>query len=220
MLKLGRYKEGITEETSMSKEQAATLTQSDLNAGNGTPQRTTAPIQQPSYRTNIEPTDTTRAVSESESLARDIKDGSLSCFVGAGTMITGESNFKAMLRIDGHFSGRIKSDVGTLIVSVGGQVDSSANDQAESSIDVAIALINGNVNCNITASKRVELGRAAKVVGTIQTPILSVEQGAVFEGQCRMIQQKAVHEKEQQPNKAAASAIGPNASSVMSTAKV
>ncbi|MGH9917104.1 MAG: bactofilin family protein, partial [Pyrinomonadaceae bacterium] len=191
MLRMGRQREEITEEKSMSKEQTTTLPQPDLHSGNVTPQRNAGTIPQPVYRANIEPTDATRAVSESESLARDIKDGSLSCFVGAGTMITGESNFKAMLRIDGHFSGRIKSDAGTLIVSVGGQVDSSANGQVDSSIEVAVALINGTVNGNITASKRVELGRAAKVVGNIQAPTLSVEQGAVFEGQCHMIQQKA-----------------------------
>ncbi|HEX8922323.1 MAG TPA: polymer-forming cytoskeletal protein, partial [Pyrinomonadaceae bacterium] len=40
-----------------------------------------------------------------------------------------------------------------------------------------------------------ELGRAAKVNGNIQTPSLVIEQGAVFEGSCRMVQQKAAMEK-------------------------
>ncbi len=33
------------------------------------------------------------AVSESESMARDIKEGRLSGFVGAGTVLTGETSF-------------------------------------------------------------------------------------------------------------------------------
>ena len=34
-----------------------------------------------------------RAVSESESMARDIKEGRLSGFIGSGTVLTGETTF-------------------------------------------------------------------------------------------------------------------------------
>src|SRR5215510_5378732 len=54
-----------------------------------------------------------RAMTESESLAKDIKEGTLSGFVGSGTVVTGESTFKAMMRVDGHLSGRISSTTGT-----------------------------------------------------------------------------------------------------------
>src|ERR1044072_731041 len=46
-----------------------------------------------------------RAMTESETLAKDIKEGTLSGFVGGGTVVTGEANFKAMMRVDGHLSG-------------------------------------------------------------------------------------------------------------------
>jgi cytoskeletal protein CcmA (bactofilin family) len=131
-----------------------------------------------------------RAVTESESLARDIKEGLLSGFVGNGTTLTGEANFKGMLRVDGHLSGQVKSEGGTLIVGNNGQVDAD--------IEVAIATIHGAVNGDITASQRLELGRAAKVNGNITTPSLVIEQGAVFEGSCRMFQQKAAHEKQRE----------------------
>jgi cytoskeletal protein CcmA (bactofilin family) len=125
---------------------------------------------------------TSRAYTETEALARDIKDGNLSGFVGGGTMVT-ETNFKTMLRVDGHLSGRVSSGDGTLIVSAGGQVDAN--------IDVSVAVINGTVNGDITATKRIELGRVAKVVGNIQTPALIIEQGAIFEGSCSMIQARS-----------------------------
>jgi len=128
-----------------------------------------------------------KASTESETLAREIKDGSLSGFVGSGTSVTGEATFKAMLRIDGHLSGRITSSSGTLVVGAGGQVDAN--------IEVAIASIQGIVNGDIISTQRVELGRAAKVNGNIQTPSLVIEQGAVFEGSCKMVQQKAAAEK-------------------------
>src|SRR4028118_1154835 len=125
---------------------------------------------------------TTRAVSESESLARDIKEGTLSGFVGNGTTLTGEANFKGRLRVDGHLSGRVSSQDGTLIVSTGGQVDAD--------VEVSVAQIYGTVVGNVTATKRIERGRVAKVTGDIQTPALVIENGAVFEGSCRMQQIK------------------------------
>ena len=130
---------------------------------------------------------TAKAQTESESLAREIKDGTLSGFVGSGTIMTGEANFKAMLRVDGQLSGRVNSETGTLIVGSHGQVDAN--------IEVAIATIHGTVNGDIIATQRLELGRAAKVNGNVQTPSLMIEQGAIFEGSCKMIQPSAALEK-------------------------
>lgn len=124
-----------------------------------------------------------RAMTESETLARDIKEGNLSGFVGGGTVMTGEANFKAMMRVDGHLSGRVSSTSGTLIVGANGKVDAN--------IEVAVAVIHGTINGDIIATQRLELGRAAKVNGNIQTPSLIIEQGAVFEGSCKMVQMSA-----------------------------
>ncbi len=129
-----------------------------------------------------------RAVSETEALARDIKEGSVSGFVGNGTTLNGDLIFRDMLRVDGHLSGRITSDKGTLIVSSGGQVDAS--------IEVGVAKINGTINGDIIATERVEFGRAARVKGNIQTPALVIEQGAVFDGACRMTQQSEAASEE------------------------
>jgi cytoskeletal protein CcmA (bactofilin family) len=131
---------------------------------------------------------TSRAVTETESLAREIKDGTMSGFVGGGTTLSGEAEFKGMLRIDGHLTGRITSEKGTLIISSGGRVDADIN--------VATAKINGTVNGDIVASERLEFGRTAQVYGNIQTPVLLIEQGAIFEGGCRMKTGKAAPEKE------------------------
>ena len=127
-----------------------------------------------------------RAVTESESLARDSKEDNLSGFVGAGTDVSGEATFQMMLRVDGHLSGRVSSGDGTLIVSAGGKVDAD--------VAVAVALINGTVNGDIVATKRIELGRVARVNGNIQTPALVVENGALFEGGCRMTQVREAQE--------------------------
>src|SRR6188474_984277 len=127
------------------------------------------------------------AMTESETLARDIKEGTLSGFVGGGTDVTGEANFKAMMRVDGTLSGRVSSTSGTLIVGANGKVDAN--------IEVAVAVIHGTINGDIIATQRLELGRAAKVNGNIQTPSLIIEQGAIFEGSCKMLQMSQAADK-------------------------
>ncbi|MEZ5305991.1 MAG: polymer-forming cytoskeletal protein [Pyrinomonadaceae bacterium] len=126
--------------------------------------------------------DPNKAVSESESMARDIKEGRLSGFVGAGTVLTGETNFQAMLRVDGHLTGKVTSNEGTLIIGSTGQVDAN--------IEVAAAIVNGMVNGDINATEKLELGRTARVVGNVKAPRLVVADGAILEGSCCMIQQK------------------------------
>jgi cytoskeletal protein CcmA (bactofilin family) len=138
---------------------------------------------QPSYQYQSEAVAApSRAITDSESMARDIKEGRLSGFVGHGTVLTGETNFEAMLRVDGHLMGTVASDSGTLLVGTNGQVDAN--------ISVAAALVNGNVNGDIVATDKIQLGRTARVVGNITTPRLILEDGAVLEGSCSMLKAK------------------------------
>lgn len=140
------------------------------------------------YSPSNEPTTAaSRVVSDSESIARDIKEGRLSGFVGHGTTLTGETNFQMMLRVDGQLTGSVSSDGGTLIVGTNGQVDAN--------VAVASAMINGSVNGDIIATERIQLGRTAKVVGNIQTPRLVLEDGAILEGGCTMLKARDAQEK-------------------------
>ena len=159
------------------------------NAGAGSYGSASTPQPTPTdaYQQSVYTQTTSRAVTESESLARDIKEGTLTGFVGNGTTLTGEASFKGMLRVDGGLSGTVRSDDGTLIVSTNGRVDAN--------VEVAVAQIYGTVNGDIIATKRIEMGRTAKVTGNIQTPTLAIEQGAIFEGSCRMVQLKEQSEK-------------------------
>src|SRR5687767_7387722 len=128
-----------------------------------------------------------RVVTDSESIARDIKEGRLSGFVGHGTVLTGETTFQAMLRIDGHLTGQVTSEGGTLLMGSTGQVDVN--------IMVSAAIINGTVNGDINATDKLELGRTARVVGNIQTPRLLIEDGAILEGGCTMLKAKEAAEQ-------------------------
>lgn len=142
----------------------------------------------PAYQYASQPAASSQAVTESESLARDIKEGRLSGFVGHGTVLSGETNFQAMLRVDGHLIGTVASDSGTLVVGTNGQVDAN--------IMVTAAMINGTVNGDIMASEKIQLGRTARVVGNVQTPKLIIEDGAIFEGSCSMMKSRESAEKQ------------------------
>ena len=99
-------------------------------------------------------------------------------FIGDVTKFTGEVCFKSMLRIDGHFSGRVSSSDGTLIVSDGAQLTQAV-------IEVAVAKINGTVEGDIRASKELVLGPTANVTGEVMAPALTVAEGAILNANCR-----------------------------------
>lgn len=87
-----------------------------------------------------------------------------------------EVTFEGVLHFDGHSMGNIRSPDGTLVVTKRGRVDAD--------IDVGIAVINGSITGNIIATERVLLDSDARVTGQINTRLLSVRQGAAFEGDC------------------------------------
>ena len=96
-------------------------------------------------------------------------------FVGDVLKFSGEVQFRSMLRIDGHFSGHVDSEDGTLIVSNGAHVQQAV-------INVAVAKINGIVEGDINASQEVVLGPTADVTGKVSTLSLIVEEGAIING--------------------------------------
>ena len=86
--------------------------------------------------------------------------------------------FEGTSAVDGYMTGLVCSDAGTLRVGEGCQI--------EGDISVRVAIIHGAVRGNICASRKVVLGRGGRVVGDIETPELSMESNAVFEGRCAL----------------------------------
>jgi cytoskeletal protein CcmA (bactofilin family) len=193
MLRIGKNPKDLEPEGSTEKQEASPY---NTPRTYGSYQESSSPEAKP--QTTEHTSGGLRAMTEGETLAREIKEGNLSGFVGSGTVVTGEANFKAMMRVDGQLSGRITSTSGTLIVGANGKVDAN--------IEVAVAMIHGTVNGDIIASQRLELGRAAKLTGNIQTTSLMIEPGATFEGSCKMIKasaatapDKKINGKDEQP---------------------
>jgi cytoskeletal protein CcmA (bactofilin family) len=101
----------------------------------------------------------------------------LNGFLDEGTEFSGELRFRDTLRIDGRAKGRIVSD-NTLIVGETGQVDAE--------IDCGVISIRGRVSGTLRGRQRIELLSGCRVQATLVSPKLVVEDGAFFQGECRM----------------------------------
>ena len=104
--------------------------------------------------------------------------GEINTLLGYGTEFNGKLTFQGTVRIDGAFSGEIRTD-DVLIIGDGAEV--------KAEIDVSTLIIRGGtVEGNIKASQLVEIHAPGKLVGNIVSPQLFIEKGVVFQGECRM----------------------------------
>jgi cytoskeletal protein CcmA (bactofilin family) len=98
-------------------------------------------------------------------------------FLGNNTEFEGKLTFNDAVRIDGAFKGEIESE-GMLIVGETGMLHSD--------IRVSHIIISGEIHGNIVAGTRIEIHAPGKVYGNIFAPVVVMEQGAIFEGNCHM----------------------------------
>lgn len=113
--------------------------------------------------------------------------GGIDAFLGRNTTFQGTLIFDGLVRIDGNFEGNIKTE-DTLVIAGTGNV--------KAEIEAGEVKISGRFDGTITAKTKVELYKPAFVTGTIITPVLKVEEGVVFNGNCRMGDTSAVKTEE------------------------
>lgn len=101
----------------------------------------------------------------------------IKAFLGPGSQFEGKMVFDEIVRIDGAFRGEITSR-DTLIVG------DSADIQAE--IVVGALILSGKFKGNIKANGKVELRSPARIEGNIETPVLAIEEGVIFNGSLTM----------------------------------
>tara|TARA_Y100000031_G_C8198783_1_gene375137 strand:- start:496 stop:1014 length:519 start_codon:yes stop_codon:yes gene_type:complete len=85
------------------------------------------------------------------------------------------------LRINGNFEGKLDTK-GSLTMGENSTVRADINGE-----EITVA---GKITGNITALKELKILSKAHIVGDIQTPVLSVESGAVIQGKCSMLNTK------------------------------
>jgi len=107
---------------------------------------------------------------------KEFEEDKITGFFDKETEIKGELSFKGSFRIDGHFKGKIDSE-SMLVIGESGTVDAD--------IKIGYMVIDGEVKGNIQAADRVEVHSNGRVIGTITTPKLIVEEGAYLEANCQ-----------------------------------
>jgi cytoskeletal protein CcmA (bactofilin family) len=103
--------------------------------------------------------------------------GDLSAFIDEGSEIEGKYSFNGTVMINGKFRGEIASS-DTLIVAEKGVVHAN--------VRTGILIVSGEVVGDVAASERVELKAGARLIGDVESPIVVIEEGVMFEGHCRM----------------------------------
>jgi len=107
----------------------------------------------------------------------NVQPGEIRAFLGEGSKFDGTLVFNDIVRMDGHFQGSVTSS-DTLIAGQTAQI--------QADIKVGTLVLSGTFKGTIEARNKVELRAPAIVEGTIQTPILMVEEGVVINSSISM----------------------------------
>lgn len=102
----------------------------------------------------------------------------IGAFLGKESCFEGKITFLGIFRLDGKFEGEI-FDSGTLIVGETALI--------RGKISANTIIINGHVEGEIFAKERVEIHSKGKFYGDLVTPVLTISEGAFFEGHCKMV---------------------------------
>ncbi|MBU2568286.1 MAG: polymer-forming cytoskeletal protein [Elusimicrobia bacterium] len=101
----------------------------------------------------------------------------LETIIGPETIFQGTIRTKGSIRVDGKLEGAILEASG-VIVGISGQV--------QGDITAKNIIVGGKITGNATATHSIEIQSKSQVLGDIHTGVLSISEGALFEGHCVM----------------------------------
>ena len=112
------------------------------------------------------------------------RESAIGTLVGKDTRVHGDLEFTGGCLIDGYVKGNVKA-----ISDENAMLSISERGQVEGAVIVPNVLLNGTVKGDVKASRRVELGSNARVVGNVQYNLIEMAMGAEING-------KLIHEPE------------------------
>jgi cytoskeletal protein CcmA (bactofilin family) len=131
---------------------------------------------------------------------QDYDDAKITGFFDKETEINGDLNFKGSFRIDGRFKGKIDSD-SMLTIGESGKV--------EADIKIGYVVIDGEIKGTVQASEKVEVHSNGRVIGSIVSPKLVVEEGAYLEANCQTTDKVLQPRPERPPQEKKETETGP-----------
>ena len=105
------------------------------------------------------------------------KSTDANCVIATGTHIEGDFSSTENVRLDGMLRGTLKCDH-RLVIGEKGRV--------EGEVSAAEAVIMGQITGNLTVAGSLQLKSTAKIDGDITAKYLVVEEGAAYNGQCKV----------------------------------
>ncbi len=105
------------------------------------------------------------------------EDSSIKAYLGENVVFKGDLSFDGTVRIDGKFEGHGNTN-DTLMVGETGDVVAE--------IVAGTVICKGRLKGTIVAATRVEMHASSKVVGDVTSPSVTMELGAVLDGNCDM----------------------------------
>ena len=103
--------------------------------------------------------------------------GDISAFVGKGVEFKGTISYSGTVRIDGYLDGEIHTD-GVLLIGEEAVV--------QAKITAGTIVCKGKVTGDVVAKECVKLRAPAVMNGSVKTPVLSMEDGVLFNGALEM----------------------------------
>ena len=103
--------------------------------------------------------------------------GDICAFVGKGVEFKGTISYSGTVRIDGYLDGEIHTD-GVLLIGEEAVI--------QAKITAATIICKGKVTGDIIAKECVKLRAPAVMNGSVKTPVLSMEDGVLFNGALEM----------------------------------
>lgn len=97
--------------------------------------------------------------------------------IGENTVFQGTIKSKGSIRIDGRLEGSILE---------GNQVIVGTKGYVQGDINAESVIVGGKINGNVTTKENIELRPGSQLLGDIHTAVLSIGEGAIFEGHCVM----------------------------------
>ena len=101
--------------------------------------------------------------------------------VGQDSVFEGNLKTEKALRVDGKFNGNIEA-LGVLI---------GADARIKGNVTAKVIMVGGTVIGNLTAEEYIEILSSAKVTGDIATNLLTIAEGALFEGNSSMLKNES-----------------------------
>ena len=106
-------------------------------------------------------------------MAETTDDAFVNSIVGEGTHFRGHLELAGLLRIDGDFSGSIRT---------AGRVLIGRNGRADCTVQAGTVVVGGVLRGTIHSTEKVILLSSALIIGDIYSPRLIVEEGVILDG--------------------------------------